>query len=388
MENVELDHLASLSGSGIYSYIGNSHQSKPFHDFVEKNIKNTIGDFKNPYMDRADLAKLDGWYNHRWKHPGHDPIDITKSIITDPMGRGQLDAGHFVTDFFTKAGMPLPGMSKEYLGGSIVNTLESIGVEKPIKWLNMNGFDHFFGWSSLIESGDDTSIALSDEAVDFTWETAFDTFGEGTLEIYFGLQTTNIIMLTSGINEYAAGSILLYKDMKRDHSSIYENLLNNLPNQVQLTTALGFYLTLSSVKNYIYYTNGKITKDQLNKTIISETLISLSSFAITKSLITTMAVGGVTGGMLLPLLIGGSASLLLKQLFETAFPNHKISISENDLWSKSPIQYNSPWTSDIYNNGNELWQKTPQEYTSIWSQNIFDNNDNIWQKDLLKNWVK
>lgn len=367
---VESEHLASLSGEGLYSYIANSHHSKPFHDSVEKTIKATIGDFKNPFMDRADLAKIDGWFNHRWKHPGHDPLDITKSIITDPLGRGKLDAGHFLTDFFTKAGIPLPGMSKHYLGNGMAETLRSFGVNNPVKWLNMNGFDHLFGGMSMLESGHDMSQSLSTEQIDFTWETAFDTFGEGTLEIAFGLQTFNPVLLASGVTEYAAGSIMLYKDISRDNAPVYEKIIDNLPGQEQLVPALGLYMLLASLKNYVAYSSGKINIREFRNQTITDVSVSLGTFAVTKSLITTFSIGTVTGGMLLPLLIDGGTSLLLRQIFILAFPKNKILITENELWEQSPFQYDSPWGH------------TPFQNNNVWQDNIFDNG-NIWQKNLL-----
>jgi hypothetical protein len=372
MENIELDHMASLSGSGLYSYIANSHHSKPFHDSIEKTIKNSIGDWKNVEMD----AVAGKW--HRWKH-GHDILDV----------RGANEIGHLMTDFFTKDGFAfLPGMSKEYLGNFIVSVLKSFGVTNPIKWLNMNGFDHIFGWVSMVESGHDISQAISSEQIDFTWETAFDTFGEGTIEIAFGLETFNPVLLTSGVTEYAAGSITLYKDISRDNALIYEKIIDNLPNQGQIVSALGFYMLLASLKNYVAYSNGKINIQEFRNKTFTDVSISLGTFVITKSLITTIALGSVTGGMLLPLLIGGGTSLLLKESFSLAFPNNKILITENELWCKSPIQYHSPWTSDIHNNEHELCQQRSFEYDSLWSQNVFDNGNDLWQKDFSKDWKK
>jgi len=369
MEHIEAEHLVSLSGSGIYSHIANSHHSKPFHDFVEKSIKNNIGNFKNPYMD-MDVGK---W--HRWRH-GHDLIDVLGNA-SNPLGKGKEGLGHLATDLFTKDGLPLPGMSKEYLGSGMVKTLEGLGVERPIKWLNMNGFDHLFGGISLVESGHDLSQALSTEIVDFTWETAFDTFGEGTLEIYFGLQTANIWLISSGVTEYITGSIMLYKDIMREDEifiepTLAEKLIDNLPTQSELVSALGFYLAASSLKNFILFSRGNITKDKLVKNTITDVSISISSFTISKSLIASLATGA-TGGMLLPILIGGGSSLLLRQLFKMAFSDNPILITENELWEQSPFEYNSPWGKSIFDNGN------------IWNKSVFDNkNNNPWQESVFK----
>jgi len=356
MNEIEAEHLASLSGSGLYSHIANSQNSKIFHDTVEKTIKSTIGDWKNIDMDSV----AGKW--HRWKH-GHDMLDI----------RGTKEIGHLVTDLFTKDGLPLPGMSKNYLGNGMVNTLESLGVNKPIKWLNMNGFDHLFGGISLLESGHDISQALSSEQIDFTWETAFDTFGEGTIELFFGLQTSNPALIVSGITEYTAGSIMLYKDIQRDNLPIYEQIIDNLPNQTQLVSAIRFYLVLATIKNYVSYSNGNINKIEFRNKTITDVSVSLGTFAITKSLITTLSVGTVTGGMLLPLLIGGGTSILLREIFILAFPNNKIIITEDELWEQSPFQYDSPWSKSTFDNGN------------VWSNSIFDNkNNNPWQNSVFK----
>ena len=364
MEQINAEHLASLGGNGIYSYIANSQHSKPFHDFVEKSIKSTIGDFKNPYMD----AVSGKW--HRWQH-GHDLIDVA-GLSSNALGKGREGFGHLVTDLFTKDGLPLPGMSKDYLGAGIVKTLENIGVDKPIKWLNMNGFDHLFSGLSLAEAGHDLSQAISSEVIDFTWETAFDTFGEGTLEIYFGLQTVNPLLIASGITEYISGSIMLYKDLTYVEPTLIEKLIDNLPSQSEIVSALGFYIMASSLKNYMAFSKGNITNNELIKNTITDISVSLSSFTISKSLIATLATGA-TGGILLPILIGGGTSLLLRQLFKMAFPSNPILITENELWKQSPFKYNSPWGKNTFNNGN------------IWNNSIFDNkNNNPWQKSVFK----
>ena len=364
MEQIDSEHFASLAGTGIYSHIANSQHSKPFHDYVEKSIKHTIGDFNNPYMDAVSGK------HHRWKH-GHDLLDVLGGA-DDPLGKGKAGFGHLATDLFTKDGLPLPGMSKEYLGSGMVKTLESLGVEKPIKWLNMNGFDHLFGGISLIEAGDDLSQALSAEVVDFTWETAFDTFGEGTLEIYFGLETANVWLVASGVMEYVSGSIMLYKDLTYVEPTLTEQIIDNLPTQSEIVSALGFYIMASSLKNYISFSRGRITQDEVVKNTITDVSVSLSSFTITKSLIATLATGA-TGGMLLPILIGGGSSLLLRQLFKMAFPTNPILITESELWEQSPFEYNSPWSKSVFNNGN------------TWNNSIFDNKDNNpWQESIFK----
>ncbi len=363
MGQIEDEHLASLSGSGIYSYIANSKHSKPFHDYVEKSIKNVIGDFKNPYMDAVSGK------HHRWKH-GHDLFDV----------RSKEEFGHLLTDLFTKDGLPIPGMSKDYLGSAMVKTLESFGVERPIKWLNMNGFDHFFAGMSLVESGHDLSQAVSYKTTDFTWETAFDTFGEGTLEIYFGVQTGNLFLVASGVSEYASGSIMLYKDL---NATLTEKLINNLPSQAQIVSALGFYLMASSLRNYISFKMGKATKEELMKNTITDISVSLSSFTISKSLIATFATGA-TGGMLLPILIGGGSSLLLRQLFKMAFPNNQILITENELWEQSIFKYNSPWNKSIFEN-NSPWSKSVFNNGNTWNNSVFNNKDNNpWQESVFK----
>lgn len=355
MNEVESEHLSSLSGAGLYSYIANSEHSKPFHDGIEKTIKNSIGDWKNIEMD----AVAGKW--HRWKH-GHDLLDI----------RGKKEIGHLMTDIFTKDGLPLPAMSKNYLGNGMVKTLESFGVDKPIKWLNMNGFDHFFGAVSILESGHDFSQALSTEQIEFTWETAFDTFGEGTLEIILGLKTFNHVLLTSGITEYAAGYIMLYKDISRENTPILEQVINNLPSMEQIVSAFGFYILLSALKNHVAYLNGKINILEFRNQTLTDVSISLGTFAISKSLITTMAVGSVTGGMLLPLLIGGATSLLLREVFKFVFPKNQILITEIELWEQSLFEYNSPWNKNVLKSNN------------VWQNDIF-NNGNIWQEKIFKN---
>jgi hypothetical protein len=364
MDQVDSEQLSSLSGNGVYSYIANSsNHSKPFHDYVEKQIKSTIGDFRDPYMD----AVSGKW--HRWKH-GHETFEILDKVVKDPFGRGKDMTGHFLTDIFTKDGMPIPGMSKDYLGSGMVSTLEGIGVDRPIKWLNMNGFDYALGGLSISESTHDLSQALNSDTVDLTWEKAFDTYGEGFINFYFGIQTANIVLLASAATEFTAGSIIAYKSISRENTSIYERVLDNLPSQSEMVSALGFFLTILSLKNYISYINGKTSKSNFKKNTIVDLATSLSSFAITKSLIATLSVGAASGGMLLPLLIGGGSSMIFRGVFQSAFPNNRLFISEQDLWEKSPFEYKSPWLNNVIDN------------SSMWREDVFDNK-NIWQKGVF-----
>jgi len=365
MEFDETEHFASLGGDGLYSFVANSQYSKPFHDYAEDCVKNTIGELKNPYMDMVNGK----W--HRWKH-GHDILDVLGGAPC-PEGRGLKAFGHLLTDLFTKDGLPLPGMSEGYLGGSIVKTLESLGVKNPIKWLNMNGFDHLFGGLSAIGAATDATEALSQEVVDFTWETAFDTFGDGALEIYFGVETANVVLLASGVTEVASGAIMLYKDQTYIEPTLTEKILDNIPTESEIVSAFGFYIMAASLRNYISFSRNKINEGELIRKTATDISVSLTSFIISKSLIATFATGA-TGGMLLPVLIGGGTSLLLRQLFISAFPDKKILITENELWEQSPFEYNSPWGKSAFQTG------------SAWNNSVFDHKDgNPWQESVFKN---
>jgi len=214
----------------------------------------------------------------------------------------------------------------------------------------------------LFDATSDLSLAFSDEVIEFTWETAWNTFGEGALELYFGAQTGNVMLVTSGVGEFVAGSIMLYKDLTRSEieTSFLERLIENIPSSNQILSAFGFYLTLTAFRNIVFYKLGKIDKDEIIRASLIDISTSLGCFAITKTILPAITVGGLTGGMLLPILIGAGSSILLRSLFKNIFKKRDV-IQESDLelWIKSPFEFQSPWNKSIFENSeNDVWQKS------------------------------
>ena len=292
----------------MYSYISTSQLSKPFHNTSEKWVKGLIGEFRNPFMDVPTITGK--W--HRWKI-GHDPVDIARSIFTDPFGRGFQDTGHFITDLFTKDGLPLPGMGKEYLGESMVKLLESLGVNSPIKWLNMNGFDYIFGGGQLIEASSDLNLAMTQENIKLDFDLWLDTFGEGALDVYLGLNTANIALLSAGIMEFSAGLISAYKSFNYVEPSLASQILEALPSASEIGSAFGFYVALATMKAVL----SKNAQYSFIESLLHDVSISTVSYCITKSLIQLFFPLSTPISMFFSILIGGGSSLLMRKLMNS-----------------------------------------------------------------------
>ncbi len=359
------EHLGAFVGEGLYTHVRTSNVYNDLWRKLDSEIGKIFSEYKtNPYLDCA----LGRW--HRWRVPGHDPIDVLKQIIKDPLGRGQWDFGHvFFTDFFTKDGIPILGLSQEYLGKYLVGILKNLGVDNPIKWLNLNGFDYLFGGFSIYNASNELGKALSDSIIDYEWYDYFNTFGSGVFDIYLGVRTSNVLLLGSGIENFVAGSIMLYKDVMMDKAppTFWERLLDHLPSSDQIIAACGFYLTISTFKNVVYYKLGKFGKDDISRNCLIDISTSLGCFAITKTILPAI-LGSLSGGLLIPLLIGAGSSTLLRSLFSKIFKKREpITGSIVDLWNKSPLEISSPWSkSPLALEG--YWSTSPMQIDSCWSK--------------------
>ena len=385
------EHLGAFVGEGLYTHVRTSNVYNDLWRKLDSEIGKIFTKYKtNSYLDCA----LGRW--HRWRVPGHDPIDVLKQIIKDPLGRGQWDFGHvFITDFFTKDGIPIPGLSQEYLGKYLVGILKNLGVDNPIKWLNLNGFDYLFGGFSIYNATNELGKALSDSIIDYEWYDYFHTFGAGAFDIYVGVQTANVLLLGSGIENFVAGSIMLYKDIMIDKvpSTFWDRLLDHIPSSDQIVAACGFYLTISIFKNVVYYKLGKFAKDDISRNCLIDIATSLGCFAITKTILPAI-LGGLSGGLLIPLLIGAGSSTLLRSLFSKIFKKREpITESIIDLWNKSPLEICSPWSKSPLTL-EDYWTASPIQIDSCWSksplhipnQQSKDITDirNVWSSDITQ----
>lgn len=146
----------------------------------------------------ADSAK---GYGHRYI-AGHDLLlDVPRTFSSHGPVEGLRHAGHvLLTDFPTKAGIPIPGFSQSGLG----HLLEKAGIHEG--WVQVNIFDTGWGVIAFTEGASDLAQALHG-TLTMDWGTSFDTFVEGSAEIYFALSTQNPFLLAGGVENILAGLV-------------------------------------------------------------------------------------------------------------------------------------------------------------------------------------
>lgn len=151
-------------------------------------------------LNYADF--IQGKY-HRWKG-GHDLLIDIPGSFADSDKSGVKHLLHVLgTDFPTKDGIPIPGLSAGGLGSFLADTC---GIPKG--WMCLNLFDADIGILSISESSSDLLAAFSGEMTLNTW-TFFDTFGEGTFELILGAYTQNPLLCIASAEDYMAGVKLL-----------------------------------------------------------------------------------------------------------------------------------------------------------------------------------
>ncbi|MBR2873383.1 MAG: hypothetical protein IKB99_07790 [Lentisphaeria bacterium] len=167
-------------------------------------LRNTV-DTLFPTLAKNSTADCVAGALHRYRG-GHDLIlDVGKTMTEQGLGKGLKHAGHILlTDFPTKAGIPIPLLSQKGFGG----VLQSWGVSP--KWLNINLGDTLIGGLTLVEGSSDLSAALAGQMpMDFS--TFCDTFGEGALEIGAGVYSHNPLLLAAGAENLTAGLVAAWK---------------------------------------------------------------------------------------------------------------------------------------------------------------------------------
>lgn len=150
---------------------------------------------------------LSGAY-HRFRG-GHDLIvDIAKTMQDKGFAPALRQVGHItLTDFPTKAGIPIPGFS----GTGIGKHLADLGIGKG--WLCVNMSDASVGVLAIAESSSDLLQAFSGQLDMNVW-TFFDTFVEGGVEIAIACHTENPMLLCAGIENVLAGIIATGKALE------------------------------------------------------------------------------------------------------------------------------------------------------------------------------
>lgn len=139
-------------------------------------IRNYV-DSRFPMLAKCPDADFIRGYDHRWIG-GHDLfVDVPRTM----MGSGPLSAlkqtGHILaTDFPTKAGIPIPGLSGSGFGQWLVDA----GIPKG--YLSIHWADGCLGFLSIAEGSSDLLKAIHGTLV-MNADTFFDTFVEGGIEI-------------------------------------------------------------------------------------------------------------------------------------------------------------------------------------------------------------
>jgi hypothetical protein len=159
-----------------------------------------------PFFAKFPLAdSLACGGGHRYR-AGHDLLlDLPSTFSNHGVTMGYQHAGHvLLTDFPTKAGIPIPGFSQGGLG----QWLQSIGISQG--WLNVNACDAGVGLIAIAEGGADLMQALGGTLDMHVW-TFFDTLVEGGIEILLACHLENPLLLVGGIENVLAGMVSAWK---------------------------------------------------------------------------------------------------------------------------------------------------------------------------------
>lgn len=159
-----------------------------------------------PSFAKNAVADSASGFMHRFT-AGHDLL--TDVVFSNQEFYAKFNhAGHILlTDFPTKAGIPIPGFSANGLG----QYLTDFGISKG--WMCLNICDFGIGLYAVPEGAMDLMNALSgDLPFDSIW-TFFDTFGEGALEFTGAIVTQNPLLLIAAAENIAAGVISLVHEI-------------------------------------------------------------------------------------------------------------------------------------------------------------------------------
>lgn len=177
---------------------------------IPTNELRAFADGMFPNLAHSSVADVAKGFGHRYV-AGHDLLlDVPRTVMEQGVGGGMKHAGHILlTDFVTKAGIPIPGFSYSGLG----SFLEQAGIHRG--WLQVNICDTGLGIIAISEGSTDILQAIS-STLQMSGATFFDTFAEGGIEVGFAIVTQNPILLAGGIENIAAGVVSVW-----DTVSIY-----------------------------------------------------------------------------------------------------------------------------------------------------------------------
>lgn len=179
-------------------------------------IRNYV-DSRFPMLAKCPDADFVKGYDHRWAR-GHDIIfDVSRTMMDSGPLSALKQTGHILaTDFPTKAGIPIPGLSGSGFGQWLVD------ASIPKGYLSIHWADGCLGFLSIAEGSSDLIQAIHGTLV-MNAVTFFDTFIEGGAEIAlaaaarsaWGLALFNpaIAGYIGGIESILAGIISTYKSL-------------------------------------------------------------------------------------------------------------------------------------------------------------------------------
>lgn len=155
-----------------------------------------------PWFAKCSVADVAKGYEHRWV-AGHDLLlDVPETFHEYGFKDAFHQTGHILlTDFPTKSGIPIPGLSKSGLGEWLV---ETCGISKG--YLSINAVDAGVGILAISEGTHDLLNIIAGQ-LRMTPELFWDTFVEGCAEIIAGTIVENPLLLISGAEQVAAGLI-------------------------------------------------------------------------------------------------------------------------------------------------------------------------------------
>lgn len=154
-----------------------------------------------PGLAKNQIADCASGYGHRYM-AGHDLLlDVPATFSSHGASAGVKHAGHIIlTDFPTKAGIPIPGFSHSGLG----QLLEQAGIAKG--WLQISLFDTGVGVFAFADGATNLIQALQGSLL-LDFGTACQTFGMGSVEIGFAVATQNPMLLAGGVQNVLAGLV-------------------------------------------------------------------------------------------------------------------------------------------------------------------------------------
>mgnify|MGYP000773246401 CR=1 FL=1 len=195
---------------------------------------NSLRDFFDgqfPYLAKCPTADFLSGNLHRYKG-GHDLfLDVLATFKEHGLKESAHQAGHILlTDFPTKAGIPIPGFSISGAG----EFLQEWGISAG--WVQMNICDAGIAFIAISESHPELCDAFRG-LIDMNTATFFDTFVEGSVEVAMAFCLENPFLLIAGAENILAGVAAAYHTV-----SVYVDPLSFFGGGI--TSALiGFFLT-------------------------------------------------------------------------------------------------------------------------------------------------